>query len=242
MVLTESELKRYDRQIRLFGLEAQEKLKKSRVLILGLGGLGSPAALYLAAAGVGKLILADSETVELSNLNRQILHWTRDVGRLKTDSAIEKLRELNPHVEIKALSVRVDERILDGIVRDVDLILDCVDNWETRFALNKAAVRYRKPLIHAGVRGVWGQLLVVLPGETPCLNCVIPRAPREEEKTPILGATAGVMAMLQVMEAIKILTGYGKPALGKLIVYDGYSMEFAEIPVARSPNCPVCSL
>ncbi|MEM1873818.1 MAG: ThiF family adenylyltransferase, partial [Acidilobaceae archaeon] len=145
------------------------------------------------------------------------------------------------HVSVKTVTARADERLLYELVGEADLALDCLDNWETRLALNKASVEHRKPLIHAGVRGLWGQLLVVVPEKTPCLSCIVPKPPREEERTPILGTTAGVMAMLQVAEAIKILTGYGKPALGKLIVYDGYNAEFSEIPVARSPNCPVCS-
>lgn len=239
-MLTREELERYDRQIRLFGVEAQEKLKRSRALIVGLGGLGSPTAIYLAAAGVGELLLIDFEKVELSNLNRQLLHWTKDLGRLKTESAAEKLKEINPHVSVEVFNVRADEELLDELIRRADVALDCVDNWETRFALNRVAVRHGKPFVHAGVRGMWGQLLVVVPGKTPCLNCLIPLPPREEAKLPMLGTTSGVMAALQATEAIKLLTGYGRPALNKLVVYDGFSTEFSEIPVVRNPKCPIC--
>lgn len=238
--LSSEELERYDRQIKLFGVEGQEKLKKSRVLVMGIGGLGSPAALYLAAAGVGELILIDSERVELSNLNRQILYWTRDIGRLKVESATEKLRELNPNVKIRAYPKTADEEILDQLVREVDLVIDGLDNWRTRFVLNKVCVKYRKPLIHAGVHGVYGQVLVIVPGITPCLQCIMVKEPPETKTPPVLSTTPGLLAMIQVTEAIKILTGYGKPALNKLIVYNGYTMEFQEVVVSKNPNCPVC--
>ncbi|MEM0004841.1 MAG: HesA/MoeB/ThiF family protein [Desulfurococcaceae archaeon] len=241
MKLSEEELERYDRQIKLLGVEAQEKLKKSKVLIVGVGGLGSPAALYLTAAGIGELILVDFERVELSNLNRQILYWTRDVGRIKVEAAFEKLRELNPNVNIRTYPVKGDEKILDALVEETDLVIDGLDNWETRFTLNKLCVKHRKPFIHAGVLGFYGQLLVVVPGVTPCLQCIMPMKPRETRAPPVIGTTPGVMALLQVTEAIKILTGYGKPALGKLIVYNGYELSFSEVNVSRNPQCPVCS-
>lgn len=241
LALCGEELERYDRQIRLFGIEGQERLKKSKVLIVGVGGLGSPAALYLAAAGVGEVILVDSEKVELSNLNRQILYWTRDVGRLKVESATEKLRELNPSVKIKSYPRKADEELLDQLVHEADVVIDGLDNWKTRFELNRACVKRRKPLIHAGVYGVYGQLLVVVPGITPCLQCIVVKEPPEKGPLPVLGTTPGLLAMIQVTEAIKILTGYGKPALNKLVLYNGYTMEFQEVPVSRNPSCPVCS-
>lgn len=240
MSLSEEELERYNRQILLFGVEAQEKLKKSKVLIVGVGGLGSPAALYLVAAGVGELILVDFEKVELSNLNRQVLYWTRDIGRLKVEAAAEKLRELNPNVILKAYAVKGDEESLEPLVKEVDLVVDGLDNWETRFILNKLCVKYRKPFIHAGVHGLYGQLLIVIPGVTPCLQCILPRAPKETHRFPVLGTTPGVLALLQVNEAIKILTGYGKPAINKLIVYNGHELVFNEVAVSRNPHCPIC--
>ncbi|MEM4671752.1 MAG: HesA/MoeB/ThiF family protein [Desulfurococcaceae archaeon] len=240
MALSSEELERYDRQIRLFGVEGQEKLKKSRVLVVGVGGLGSPAALYLVATGIGEVILVDSERVELSNLNRQVLYWTRDIGKFKVESASEKLRELNPNVRIRGYSRRADEELLDQLVHEADLVIDGLDNWKTRFMLNRICVKHRKPLIHAGVYGVYGQLLVVVPGITPCLQCVMVKEPPERGPLPVLGTTPGLLAMIQVTEAVKILTGYGEPALNRLIVYNGYTMEFREVTISRNPNCPVC--
>ncbi len=240
--LTPEEIERYDRQIRIFGVEGQLKLKRAKVLIVGVGGLGSPAAIYLAAAGVGEIILVDSERVELSNLNRQILHWTRDIGKLKVESAAEKLRELNPNVKTMIIAEHAGEELLDKLVSEADIVIDGLDNWKSRLALNKACVKHGKPLIHAAIHGMYGQLLVVVPGETPCLNCLIIKEPPEVKPFPVLGTTPGLLAMLQVTEAIKLLTGYGRPPLGKLIVYDGYTMKFEEIPVSRNPQCPTCSI
>lgn len=239
--LTREEVERYDRQIRLLGLEGQEKLKKSRILVVGIGGLGSPVSIYLTAAGVGELILVDPGIVELSNLNRQILHWTRDIGRYKTSSAQEKLFELNPNVKITVYPLQADESLLENLVPGVDLVIDALDNWETRLVLNKICVKHRKPLIHGGVSGFYGQVLVVIPGITPCLNCIISTVKKTHETIPVIGPTPGVIAMIQVTEAIKILTGVGKPALNKLIVYNGYNMEFHVLDVSRNPKCPVCS-
>lgn len=240
-MLTVEELERYDRQIRLFGVEAQERLKNSRVLVVGLGGLGCPASTYLVAAGVGEVILVDSEEVELSNLNRQVLHWTVDIGRLKVVSASEKLEKLNPNVKIEGVNVRLELEEARKLVSRVDLVLDCLDNWKTRYMLNRVCVELKKPMIHAGIRGLHGQLLTIIPGKTPCLQCLLPKPPREEERFPVLGTTPGILALIQATEAIKILSGFGVPALNKLIYYDGYYMRFYEIGVSRSPTCPTCS-
>jgi len=238
--LTSSELERYDRQIRLFGVEGQLRLKNAKVLVVGVGGLGSPISLYLTAAGVGKIILVDSEDVELSNLNRQIIHWSDDVGIPKVLSAVRKLRSLNPEVEVEGIKAHADEELLNTLIAKVDLVLDGLDNWGTRFLVNKICVKYGKPFIHGGVMGLHGQLLVVVPGKTPCLQCIIPKRPQEIRPFPVLGPTPGVIAMLQVTEAIKLITGYGSLSLGKLIIYDGYSMSFTEVKVSRRPDCPVC--
>ncbi|MDM7274878.1 MAG: HesA/MoeB/ThiF family protein [Thermoprotei archaeon] len=240
--LTPEEMERYDRQIRIFGVEGQLRLKRAKVLIVGIGGLGSPAAIYLAAAGVGEIILVDPERVELSNLNRQILHWTRDVGRLKVESAAEKLRELNPNVRLRIIAERADEELLDKLVPEVDIVIDGLDDWNSRLQLNKVCVKHGKPLIHAAIHGMYGQLLVVVPGKTPCLNCIIIREPPETRPFPVLGVTPGILSMLQVTETLKLLTGYGKPSLGKLIIYDGYTLKLEEIPVSRNPHCPTCSI
>ncbi|MEM4570494.1 MAG: ThiF family adenylyltransferase, partial [Desulfurococcaceae archaeon] len=146
----------------------------------------------------------------------------------------------NPNVRIRGYSRRADEELLDQLVHEADLVIDGLDNWKTRFMLNRICVKHRKPLIHAGVYGVYGQLLVVVPGITPCLQCVMVKEPPERGPLPVLGTTPGLLAMIQVTEAIKILTGYGEPALNRLIVYNGYTMEFREVTISRNPNCPVC--
>ncbi len=241
ITLSRSEMERYERQIKIFGVDGQIKLKKARVLVVGVGGLGCCAALYLTASGVGNIILIDSQKVELSNLNRQILHWTKDIGVPKIRSAIEKLRELNPEVNIEGVMDVLNEENVYNYVKEVDLVIDGLDNWRTRFIVNRACVELGKPFIHAGVRELYGQLLVVMPGKGPCLQCILPKPPPEVPGFPILGTTPGVLALLEVTEAIKIITGYGKPAIGKMIIYDGYSMSFNEVPVKRRPDCRVCS-
>ncbi len=239
-MLSHDELIRYDRQIKLLGLKNQVKLKKATVLVVGVGGLGTAASLYLAAAGVGKIILVDKDSVELSNLNRQILFWTEDIGKPKATAAKDKLEKLNPHVEIVTYGKKLTEDLARKLVRETDVVIDALDNWDTRFMLNKICVEERKPLIHAGVYGMHGQLLTIIPGEGPCLQCLIPKKPAEAGKFPVIGTTPGILALMQVTEAIKIITGYGKPAVGKLIIYDGERMSFNEILVKRRANCPVC--
>jgi molybdopterin/thiamine biosynthesis adenylyltransferase len=240
--LTPEELERYDRQLRVWGVEAQERLRRSTALVVGVGGLGSPVAMYLAAAGVGRLVLVDPEVVELSNLNRQVLHWTTDLGRAKVESAAEKLRKLNPHVEVVAVRRRI-ESLEDAVqlVREADVVVDCLDNWRTRFLINEACVRLGKPLVHAAVRGLYGQLMVVKPGEGPCLRCLVPEEPPQEERIPVAGPTPGVLGALEAMEAVKLLTGYGEPLVGKLLVYDGLHGSVDVIAVRKRENCPVCS-
>ncbi|MEM0454175.1 MAG: HesA/MoeB/ThiF family protein [Sulfolobales archaeon] len=238
--LNPPELERYDRQIRLFGVEGQLKLKNSKVLVVGVGGLGCPSSLYLTAAGIGKIVIVDSENVELSNLNRQILHWTDDLGTPKVLSAVKKLRSLNREVDIEAIKAHADEELLRTLIGEVDLVIDGLDNWDTRFLINRICVEMGKPFIHAGIMGLYGQLLVIVPGITPCLQCLIPKKPPEVRPFPVLGTTPGVMACLQVTEAIKLITGYGQLSLNKLIVYDGYSMSFTELRVSRRADCPVC--
>ena len=232
---------RYERQIPVIGREGQEKLKQSTVLIAGAGGLGSASALYLAAAGVGRLIIVDPQDVELSNLNRQVLHWTSDIGRAKVESAREKLRRLNPNVEVEAYREELTEELARKLVPRADIVIDALDNWEARFLLNRVCVELGKPFIHAGVEGFYGQMLVVVPGKGPCLQCLLPRQPPSRSGVPVLATTPGVLGLLQATEAIKLLTGVGEPAIGRLIIYDGYSMTFSEVRVRRRPDCPVCS-
>ncbi len=238
--LSSSELVRYDRQIRLFGLEAQLRLKESSVLIVGVGGLGSPVSIYRAAAGVGRIVLLDPERVELSNLNRQIVHWTSDIGRLKVESAADKLRKLNPEIEVEPIAAALDESIAKELVGTVDVVVDALDNWHARFLLNRVCVELDKPLVHAGIKGMYGQLTVIYPGKGPCLQCFIPRPPPEEEVFPVLGTTAGVIGVLEANEVIKLITGYGQPLIGKLLIYDGTSGDINILKVKKREGCPVC--
>ena len=242
-LLRDQELERYVRQIRIFGfgVEGQRRLKSTKVLVAGLGGLGCPASLYLAAAGVGRLLLVDREKVELSNLNRQILYWSSDVGRPKADVVAEKLARLNPDVEVEALTLEISEDNVKDLVKKVDVVVDGMDNYRARFLINEACVAYGKPFVHAAVYGLEGQLLTVLPGKGPCLRCVVPSDPPEQGAVPVLGATPGVMAALEVVEVVKLVVGLGKPCIDKLLIFDGHEMRFHEIKVEPSPKCPVCS-
>jgi len=240
MSLSPEELARYDRQIGVIGVDGQVKLKNAKVLVVGVGGLGSITSLYLVAAGVGEVVLVDDGVVQLSNLNRQIIYDTSDIGKPKVVIAMEKLKRLNPMVSIKPIKEKASEELLDKLVGEVDLVIDALDNWESRLVLNKVCVKHNKPLIHAGIQGFYGQLMVVVPRVTPCLQCIVPRSPLTPSKIPVLPPTPGVLGSLQANEAIKIITGIGKPALNKLIVYDGLKMEFTVVNVYRSPNCPIC--
>lgn len=242
MVLSTDELERYDRQmiIKGWGRDGQEKLKTSKVTVVGVGGLGCPVSIYLTAAGVGTLVLVDEGRFELSNLNRQILGWTEDVGRLKVESAAEKLRALNPNVDIKALSERVEDNNVAEFISDSDVVVDALDNWRTRFLLNRACVERRTPLIHAGIRGLHGQAMTIIPGEGPCLRCVLPETPPEVSRFPVPGATPGLFAMIQAMETVKVLIGFGRPLVGRMLIFDGADAAFTTLDVKRSPACSVC--
>ncbi len=240
-MLTQEEMNRYARQIMIqgFGEAGQEKLKKATVFLAGAGGLGSPAALYLAAAGIGKLKIVDSDTVDLSNLNRQVLHWTDDIGKLKAESALAKLKRLNPHVEIEIFSERMTEENLGGLAAGSDVIVDAVDNLQTRYLLNKVSQLYRIPFMHGAVAGLEGRVMTVLPGKSACLMCLY-QGVNVSGKTPVLGATPGVVAGWQVTEVVKYLTGMGQLLTGRFLIYDGLNMRFAEIQVSRDPQCRHC--
>ncbi len=237
----QNSLERYDRQIRVFGVEGQKKLKNTSVLVAGAGGLGSIVSYYLVAMGIGKLILVDDGVVELSNLNRQILYTTADLGKYKVDVAAKKLKQLNPEVDVVGVRERITEENVHRLVKPVDIVIDALDNWETRLILNKACVELGKPLIHGGVRGFYGQVMVVIPGKTPCLQCIMPKPLRVKEVIPIVPSTVGVIGSLEVNEAIKIITGAATPILNKLVIYDGRSLTIEHIQVKRNPKCPVCS-
>ncbi|NJE30072.1 adenylyltransferase [Thermococcus sp. 18S1] len=220
-MLSGKEIERYDRQIMIFGPEGQEKLKGSKVAVVGVGGLGSPVAYYLAAAGIGRLLLIDEQEPELSNLNRQILHWEEDIGRNpKPISAKWKLERFNSDIEIETFVGRLSEENIDGVLEGVDVIVDCLDNFETRFLLDDYAQRNRVPLVHGAVEGTFGQVTTIVPGVTKSLREIFPRVGKKKEKFPILGATAGVVGSIQAMEVVKLLTGIGEPLLNKLLIVD----------------------
>ena len=242
-MLTPEELIRYDRQIMIdgFGEEGQEKLKRAKVFIAGSGGLGSPAAIYLAAAGVGTIRIVDQDRVELSNLNRQILHWDKNIGMRKTDSAAEKLSQLNPTVKIEARAETITEDNVSRLVADSDLIVDAMDNMPIRYLLNKAAIEKGIPFFHGAVRGFEGRAMTILPGKTACLNCLYRGAINpKKEIFPVVGVTPAVIGCIQATEVIKYIVGVGKLLTDKLLIYNGLEMSFTELKVNRNQNCEHC--
>jgi len=235
------ELQRYNRQLILpgWGEETQLRLRRAVVFIAGAGGLGSPVAQYLAAAGVGTLRICDSGRVELSNLNRQLLHSDRDLKRPKVRSAVRTVRRVNPHVRVVPLQAVIDEGSIEELVGDAELILDCLDNFPTRQILNALSVRRGLPMVHAGVTGYCGQITFLHPPATACLACIVPQSP-PQELFPILGATAGLLGCLEALEALKYLTGSGPLLVGRMLFCDGEAMQFQDVAVQKDPNCPVC--
>ncbi len=240
-MLTLDELERYDRQIMLreIGKEGQEKLKKARVFVAGAGGLGSPAAMYLTAAGIGNIRIADHDRVELTNLNRQVLHWDEDRGRSKADSASEKLKRLNPDVEIEAIQETITESNLAQLLAGYDLIVDAMDNLPTRYLLNKAALEHNIPFFHGAIYGFEGRAMTIIPHKTACLRCVY-RGVIPEEKVPVIGVTPAVIGCIQATEVIKYIVGIGELLTNKLLNYDALNMEFTEFKVNKDPHCEHC--
>lgn len=238
--LDDYERVRYDRQIRIFGEEGQRKLKRARVFVAGVGGLGSPVLMYLATAGVGYLRFADNDVVDLSNLNRQVLHWDRDVGEKKAVSAVKKLTQLSPRTLLEPKVDTINEENVRRLIEGMDAVVDAMDNYATRQLLNKACVEKHVPFFHGAIHGFTGQATTIIPGETPCLHCIFPVAP-PAETFPVLGSTAGVIAAIQATEVIKYLVGLGELLKGKLLFYDGEQMEFYKIDVKRNLHCPICS-
>ena len=241
-MLTSREKERYSRQIlfKAFGEEGQEKLKAARVLVAGVGGLGSPAAMYLAAAGIGKIILIDADTVSLSNLNRQLLHWEGDIGRKKVESGGEKLRQMNSGIQVETVAERITEKTIPGFLRGVDVVVDCLDNMKTRYVLNRACVEAGIPLVHGGVYGMLGQVTTILPGDGPCLECIFPHKEEREDTVPVFGPTAGFTASFQALEVIKLLTGLGELLRGRLLYFNGEIMECVFAEVRKRENCEGC--
>jgi molybdopterin-synthase adenylyltransferase len=238
-MISEGESKRYSRQKDAVGIEGQERLKNARVLIAGAGGLGTIIATYLAAAGVGSIRIVDYDSVEESNLNRQILHWGKDIGRQKTDSAEEKLHAFNANVVIEKISKLIDGNNILDIVTDADLIVDGMDNFDARYLLNQAAIDRAIPFIHGAISGFYGQVTTIIPGRTPCLKCIFPQGP-SASVFPAVGATCGVIGSIQATEAIKYITRKGDLLAGRLLFWDGLACEMNIIKVEKNQNCNYC--
>ncbi len=242
--LTAREKERYDRQLLIegFGIDGQEKIKRATVGIVGLGGLGSPVSIYLAAAGVGKLIVVDDQRVEESNLNRQILHWQVDANasRFKVDSAADKLASMNPDLKVRTHAHKIGPGNISELMGDADVLVDCTDNFETRMTVNEFAINQNKPLVHGAVESLHGQVTTMKAGKTPCLRCIFPHSPQRKVSIPILGSAAGAIGAIQATEVIKLITGSGEPLLGKLLVIDFRSNCYETIFIERDPNCATC--
>jgi molybdopterin/thiamine biosynthesis adenylyltransferase len=240
-MLTPAELDRYGRQIMMpgFGEAGQEKLKAAKVFVAGAGGLGSPISIYLANAGIGTMRIVDQDTIELSNLNRQILHWPKDVGRPKVDSAREKLAAMNPDMKLEAIRTTMDESNIFQLTQGFDVIVDAMDNIKTRYLLNKAALDHNIPFVHGAIYGLEGRVMTIIPGKSACLGCIYKGIP-PRAKFPVLGVTPAVIGCLQATEVIKYLTGIGDLLINRMLIYDGLSMRFMELKIDRNPDCVFC--
>ncbi|HEY8303033.1 MAG TPA: molybdopterin-synthase adenylyltransferase MoeB [Solirubrobacteraceae bacterium] len=247
-MLTAEQRDRYSRHLLIpeIGADGQRKLLDAKVLLLGAGGLGSPTALYLAAAGVGTLGIVDDDEVDLSNLQRQVIHSTQRVGIPKVDSAEESIHALNPDVNVVKYPVRLDASNIMDIIAGYDVIVDGVDNFPTRYLLNDATVRLKIPVVSASILGFDGQLSVFKPYEGPCYRCLF-REPPPAELAPscgangVLGVLPGTMGLLQATEVVKLILGIGDPAIGRLLLYDALAATLSEVKVHRDPDCPICS-
>lgn len=240
--LSAEERQRYARQMIIprWGEETQRRLKAAKVFIAGAGGLGSPASVNLAVAGIGLIRICDFDSPELSNLNRQFLHDESRIGMNKAESAERTLSRLNPHVRIEAVTEQIHESSVDRLVGDADLILDCMDNFPTRFVLNACAVRKKIPLVHGSIWGFEARVTFIHAPETGCFACLFKEAP-PKEVFPVLGATPGITGTIQAMEAIKYLAGVGRLLKGRLLCCDYLEMRFFEVKVSKDPRCPVCA-
>lgn len=242
--LTEERLNRYERQISLpeIGKEGQKKLLASSVLVIGLGGVGGVSALYLCAAGVGKIGLVDADKVDLSNLQRQIIYSVNDIGAPKVDSAKKRLNALNPETAVVVHNLPVTIGNAADIIKDYGIILDCSDNFSTKYLINDICVRLRKPFVHSGVSGFRGEILTVLPPEGPCYRCLFPEEPPDGlfACQGVVGTTAGITAAIQANEAIKYLLGIGGVLSGRLLVFDGQRGFFRSRDFKKRSDCPIC--
>jgi molybdopterin/thiamine biosynthesis adenylyltransferase len=248
MKLTPDQLERYSRQLRLpeVGEHGQAKLLQSKVFIVGAGGLGSPAGYYLSAAGVGTIAVADNDVVELSNLQRQIAHNTKAVGNSKVESAKTTFESLNPDVHIVPIQQRLSKDNILGFIEGYDIIVDCSDNFSTRFLVNDACVMLKKPLVTGAISQFEGQLTVIIPGEGPCYRCLFEGPPPQESLSSsidagLFGFLPGVIGTLQASEVIKLIIGAGELLKGELLIYHALKQSFRKLTIPRNPECPLCS-
>ena len=247
--MNDHELLRYSKQIMLpqIDIEGQQKINDSKMLIIGMGGLGSPTALYLAAAGVGHIVIADFDQVELSNLQRQIIHSTSDIGDDKVNSAKAKLLELNPNITVTVANEIMHSDNLASLIKDVDIVLDGTDNFESRFEINKACVECHKPLISAAVIRFEGQISVFKGYEVdqPCYQCLYSEQGDGREscvENGVLAPVAGLVGTIQALQAIKVLLGIGEQLCGELLLIDGLDLSFRKVKIVKEPECPICGL
>jgi len=245
--MDDQQLLRYSRQIMLpqFGFEAQQRLLDAHVLIVGAGGLGSPAAMYLASAGIGHITIADDDEVDVSNLQRQILHHSKDIGRPKVDSAQDTLAQLNPDIHITPLHARLSDERLAGLVKQADLVVDASDNFATRFAINEACVTNQTSLVSGAAIRMEGQLSVFLPQrpDSPCYRCLYKEVDEPDQTCTdngVISPIVGIIGSLQALEAIKVLVDLGEPLCGRLLIFDGLYHEWRSLKLNKDPACPVC--
>lgn len=248
-MLNDEQLLRYSRQIMLpdVDITGQEIWLNSTVLVIGLGGLGSPVAMYLAAAGIGELVLVDDDEVELSNLQRQIAHNSKRIGQPKVDSARNTIAAINPDVRVKTVYERLDDDALQRLVASVDLVVDCTDNFTTRFAINRACFKHMKPLVSGAAIRMEGQVAVYDPlqPDSPCYQCLYKEGSEDENLTcsesGVLAPLVGVIGSIQALEALKVLASLGESLAGRLQLFDAKSMEWRSLTLRKDPNCPVCA-
>lgn len=247
MKLREDQIERYSRQIILpnVGGRGQEKLLAAKVLIIGAGGLGSPAALYLASAGIGTIGIVDSDKVELNNLQRQIIHSTKEVGKPKVESARDRINMINEDVKVITYNLRLTSENILGIIKDYDIIVDGSDNFPTRYLVNDACVLSKKPLSHGGIFRFDGQAITIIPGQSACYRCLFPEPPPPGlvpscQEAGILGAVAGVIGVIQANEVLKFVLGLGNLLTGKLLVFNALESSFRQVKVPNDPKCPLC--
>ncbi len=247
MKLNDNQLKRYSRNIMLSecGIKGQEKIADARVLVVGAGGLGSPALLYLAAAGVGVIGIMDPDVVDLSNLQRQVIHFIKDIDTLKVDSAKEKIAQINPDIRVNTYREPATADNILGIIKEYDFIIDGTDNFPAKFLINDACVFAGKPFSHAGIIKFDGQMMTVVPGRSACYRCVFnkpppPGAVPSYSHAGVLGAIAGVLGTLQAMEALKFIINKGDLLTNRLMIFDGLKMKFRNVRIKKRADCPVC--